>query len=118
MEGDRGLQQPDQSAKAFQSTPSVWRETRRTHVARQIFPISIHSLRVEGDFNSKGDDRLYNAISIHSLRVEGDDIGGYIMMICARISIHSLRVEGDSVKSTISNFSDISIHSLRVEGDR
>ena len=33
----------------FQSTPSVWRETKISVVAWMPMPISIHSLRVEGD---------------------------------------------------------------------
>ena len=35
------------------------------------FSISIHSLRVEGDFSYKGKSHV-DGISIHSLRVEGD----------------------------------------------
>ena len=58
-------------------------------------PISIHSLRVEGDCHHTG-FHIYCPISIHSLRVEGD---AYSIMKsnCSLISIHSLRVEGDSV---------------------
>ena len=79
----------------FQSTPSVWRETSPSYVvALGASPISIHSLRVEGDLwitaqKLKQDDfnplppcggrpgrptMHYSAlpISIHSLRVEGD----------------------------------------------
>ena len=58
---------------AFQSTPSVWRETRSALHREDRYHISIHSLRVEGD----GTDALIysgNFISIHSLRVEGDAI--------------------------------------------
>ena len=79
--------------------------------------ISIHSLRVEGDFPpcmtiSVVTDfnplppcggRLcpcnkilfLHPISIHSLRVEGDNHGNFIRC-CIKISIHSLRVEGDA----------------------
>ena len=35
--------------KAFQSTPSAWRETERTNAEGQVICISIHSLRMEGD---------------------------------------------------------------------
>ena len=56
-------------------------------------------------------------ISIHALRVEGD----FVIFIHFRhfgISIHALRVEGDE---HIFDFDfpifDISIHALRVEGD-
>ena len=78
-------------------------------------PISIHSLRVEGDrriltMQEEG------AISIHSLRVEGDGAEGGAR--CGRkISIHSLRVEGDTIEGREWHGKSISIHSLRVEGD-
>ena len=36
--------------KTFQSTPSVWRETDFCCYRASVFLISIHSLRVEGDF--------------------------------------------------------------------
>ena len=43
------------ACKGFQSTPSVWRETRLPADAKAGTVISIHSLRVEGD--------LYTALS-------------------------------------------------------
>ena len=81
-------------SQAFQSTPSVWRETRaalrRKTPDRNFNPlppcggrpgivsrhktrasISIHSLRVEGDYFVRIVQKQ-GAISIHSLRVEGD----------------------------------------------
>ena len=79
----------------FQSTPSVWRETQRATVQCLIVPISIHSLRVEGDMlqigyylqttfqstpsvwretPSPAPSREIFGISIHSLRVEGDPL--------------------------------------------
>ena len=102
------------------------------------FPISIHSLRVEGDSGGVPEG-LSAVISIHSLRVEGDLHQGNQSRPGA-ISIHSLRVEGDAasvvVKQLDSQFQStpsvwretlplcvsgfcilISIHSLRVEGD-
>ena len=122
----------------FQSTPSAWRETPLPPHGGRPGGISIHSLRMEGDF------RLFHCnsserISIHSLRMEGDLIYplafGY-----GFISIHSLRMEGDVVsicvhgthvqfQSTPSAWretliqlatqlkEEISIHSLRMEGD-
>ena len=56
--------------------------------------ISIHSLRVEGDWMETGilDGQL---ISIHSLRVEGDALDSRPYRVLIAISIHSLRVEGD-----------------------
>ena len=103
----------------FQSTPSVWRETRSRVKIILIRSISIHSLRVEGDtrahwtrsqmsfdFNPlppcggrlcrcERSNDLFCHISIHSLRVEGD-VDGVRDGKRQAISIHSLRVEGDS----------------------
>ena len=39
-------------SSSFQSTPSAWRETDDALVAREHIEISIHSLRMEGDFGS------------------------------------------------------------------
>ena len=64
---------PNGGFGAFQSTPSVWRETYWTGSKKDGTRISIHSLRVEGDLDSRS-DRVLIAISIHSLRVEGDEI--------------------------------------------
>ena len=38
--------------RTFQSTPSAWRETDRIHDGRNSEAISIHSLRMEGDYYS------------------------------------------------------------------
>ena len=91
----------------------------RPFLSQLWFPeqkISIHSLRVEGDFYGRySSDR--QTISIHSLRVEGDSgilhgkaVAGYfnplppcggrpeiasLLLLRIFISIHSLRVEGD-----------------------
>ena len=56
----------------FQSTPSVWRETRLVRSTCAAKPISIHSLRVEGDMSEIAERVKLTLISIHSLRVEGD----------------------------------------------
>ena len=123
----------------FQSTPSVWRETKTAGIHGHSAVISIHSLRVEGDaklwFNCNPD----SPISIHSLRVEGDRLDDR-RQIFGYISIHSLRVEGDYLSwawawaeinfnplppcggrlidfTTFKVLYGISIHSLRVEGD-
>ena len=55
----------------FQSTPSVWRETKQYNELLLDVFISIHSLRVEGD-KIPEEIRSKFTISIHSLRVEGD----------------------------------------------
>ena len=60
--------------RAFQSTPSAWRETGLpTHVV-VCYGISIHSLRMEGDLMFTK-YTLTCVISIHSLRMEGDNRG-------------------------------------------
>ena len=38
------------STQRFLSTPSGWRATCHVHVERVVLKISIHALRVEGDF--------------------------------------------------------------------
>ena len=92
--GRRPKKNPTTRKLKFQSTPSAWRETVIFHSPLLFYPISIHSLRVEGDltlmfrcllrlyFNPlppRGGRRREaacrvssSAISIHSLRVEGD----------------------------------------------
>ena len=77
----------------FQSTPSAWRETdhpRGSHGCCAYFnPLPPHG----------GRRRCYRypwklgGISIHSLRMEGD---WWIVCVGDRISIHSLRMEGDA----------------------
>ena len=80
---------------SFQSTPSVWRETDTIIPIYLDGSISIHSLRMEGDYiyYTPSQNR---SISIHSLRMEGDEVKtvGYI---ATNISIHSLRMEGDVI---------------------
>ena len=77
----------------FQSTPSAWRVTFRLFFRRRAAPISIHTLRVEGDAG-KVKIPVRDTISIHTLRVEGDHGAAPQHLICV-ISIHTLRVEGD-----------------------
>ena len=79
----------------FQSTPSVWRETGWTYVPPPPPPISIHSLRVEGDFQSPSTMSLPALFqSTPSVWRETRYIPAPISSIF--ISIHSLRVEGDT----------------------
>ena len=49
MEGDQVIGNNDQTFSAFQSTPSVWRETSFCAHTGWSRTISIHSLRMEGD---------------------------------------------------------------------
>ena len=62
---------------------------------RQVFPISIHALREEGDPQDYTGYKLAEFISIHALREEGDR---FQLVPCGRctISIHALREEGDA----------------------
>ena len=71
VEGDSGFTLVPNPEEAFQSTPSVWRETSPADAAAVKIGISIHSLRVEGDSHT------------------------HTLIVCSNISIHSLRVEGD-----------------------
>ena len=126
----------------FLSTPSGWRATAKHAMFTFVSFISIHALRVEGDFRP-GRDRLHAAaISIHALRVEGDRNIRRGLCDGLQISIHALRVEGDPLHPSTAgcptwNFyprppgggrpcgrryvdnrnGQISIHALRVEGD-
>ena len=56
----------------FQSTPSAWRETIRLNQDDFTTCISIHSLRMEGDYKIVLNGTYGISISIHSLRMEGD----------------------------------------------
>ena len=115
MEGDTPSLVSIKIFKGFLSTPSGWRATKTCHICIRIDQISIHALRVEGDFCTStctGD----TVISIHALRVEGDNNSGD-MREYRYISIHALRVEGDCVRASLLMFIVISIHALRVEGD-
>ena len=58
----------------FQSTPSAWRETLPASSLSVCIKISIHSLRMEGDFTLRI-RQIGFYISIHSLRMEGDPAG-------------------------------------------
>ena len=79
----------------FQSTPSAWRETANLPRTISEHSISIHSLRMEGDFQFCR-KIVKNYISIHSLRMEGDYADCHIFLL-SDISIHSLRMEGDQL---------------------
>ena len=58
--------------EVFQSTPSAWRETIMYFVSKMEKLISIHSLRMEGDYKIVLNGTYGISISIHSLRMEGD----------------------------------------------
>ena len=102
---------------AFQSTPSAWRETTARDQVLHCRSISIHSLRMEGDFVQPLYFWFVCRISIHSLRMEGD------LRSCV------IGIRTDLFQSTPSAWREtwhqriylhqcnISIHSLRMEGD-
>ena len=104
-------------SSAFLSTPSGWRATGSQGRRGRKAEISIHALRVEGDY-FRYIDLPETQISIHALRVEGDYYPVGKPTFFSGISIHALRVEGDidSVEF-VNNVTCISIHALRVEGD-
>ena len=117
----------------FQSTPSVWRETSNLSVSVALPPISIHSLRVEGDAGCLPRQRRHSHFNPLPpcggrpvRRQKPPQIRWYFnplppcggrraasasAMILLTISIHSLRVEGDWTRSarspTISNFNPL-----------
>ena len=64
----------DDAGNEFQSTPSVWRETLSVFDFQMRLSISIHSLRMEGDYTVSSSGS-FSIISIHSLRMEGDFVG-------------------------------------------
>ena len=107
----------DNANHGFLSTPSVWRATFSTRSMCEVWFISIHALRVEGDGVTTSQQML-RSISIHALRVEGDSTGStrwarsldyfyprppcggrrFVKIVYTAqelISIHALRVEGD-----------------------
>ena len=122
----------------FQSTPSVWRETALPKHRERRRPISIHSLRVEGDqmfsFGSQpikhfnplppcGGRPRYDIIILVTVSFQSTpsvwrETDRYrLCRAWQMISIHSLRVEGDMMYIHPVEYQGISIHSLRVEGD-
>ncbi len=102
----------------FLSTPSGWRATTaRIRAAQSHGGISIHALRVEGDYTANPSNSTNTNISIHALRVEGD-LWHSVSALLVSISIHALRVEGDENRFYKPVQRVISIHALRVEGDR
>ena len=62
---------------------------------RFLYPISIHTLRMEGDMPG-GQCFVNIIISIHTLRMEGDLKYIGLSILFVTISIHTRRMEGDS----------------------
>ena len=95
MEGDQLAIRSGQYKKLFQSTPSAWRETEQVTDDRlSRNPISIHSLRMEGDFDrgvTSATVSHFNPLPPHGGRPSTVKIPSWRY----EISIHSLRMEGD-----------------------
>ena len=101
----------------FQSTPSAWRETKRSFLVIRSTWISIHSLRMEGDSSLRSmiiPSFHFNPLPPHGGRLHGS----FHNFRFRHISIHSLRMEGDNTMCEKARNFGISIHSLRMEGDR
>ena len=71
---------------------------------------------MEGDYSLFSQVLPHGPISIHSLRMEGDPVV-CVVSLGTIISIHSLRMEGDALHPFSCWSVSISIHSLRMEGD-
>ena len=74
MEGDAPTVVLWYIALLFLSTPSGWRATVPLDHTIATTNISIHALRVEGDYRAAIVPPMLR-ISIHALRVEGDGLG-------------------------------------------
>ena len=101
----------------FQSTPSAWRETTTDYRRCRYNVISIHSLRMEGDYRSSH-RRVDRCISIHSLRMEGDEkwnLSNLIIFHFNPLPPHGGRLD---IRAEFTPIERISIHSLRMEGDQ
>ena len=117
MEGDEPLQTTMTNFKAFQSTPSAWRETAHSAVVGlgiQKFQSTPSAWR---ETSHVFPELTAKEITIHSRRMEGDFLRFFVRIVL-RISIHSLRMEGDAGTAAADYQHAISIHSLRMEGDR
>ena len=103
--------------KAFQSTPSVWRETR-TCMRRSWAQKNFNPLPPCGGRPRPPLERSTYGLFQSTPSVWRETLRGYSdRVIAGHISIHSLRVEGDHCRPAHQTHQGISIHSLRVEGD-
>ena len=117
MEGDFRITSLLSNLNIFQSTPSVWRETHDDYIIAKEIPISIHSLRVEGDRRLQIPYNDSSSISIHSLRVEGDFSGSISFIPRMQFQSTPSVWRETSARDAWNTKQAISIHSLRVEGD-
>ncbi len=95
----------------------MWRATGQSAQTDYDDEISIHTLRVEGDWSydyiRSGTDANFNPHPPCGGRRKNT----YYLYGANTISIHTLRVEGDDYIDETSSHIEISIHTLRVEGD-
>ena len=115
--GRLDLREPAAAPKIFLSTPSGWRATSTNKSKIFLSKISIHALRVEGDYNISQPDPFL--IDFYP-RPPGGGRQNHLRVksACPFISIHALRVEGDiTLVFRPTETAPISIHALRVEGD-
>ena len=78
----------------FQSTPSAWRETYPYCCTGALVYISIHSLRMEGDFLYLFYERSVNSFQ-STPSAWRETLCYQFALVSFAISIHSLRMEGD-----------------------
>ena len=79
--------------------------------------ISIHSLRMEGDYSYNFHNRRRD-ISIHSLRMEGDVLFTKVPAASELFQSTPSAWRETEQKSELDKLKTISIHSLRMEGDK
>ena len=122
----------------FQSTPSAWRETPVRRQGSLLEDISIHSLRMEGDFFTfwnQSSNTHFNPLPPHGGRPTAFCVNVVTSTFQSTpstrretqlavhdtqalvISIHSLHTEGDTLATICQRNLCISIHSLHTEGD-
>ena len=97
MEGDAAFYRDTRPQPHFYPRPPGGGRPRPRKGDIRRKSISIHALRVEGDFETVCKLASALSISIHALRVEGDVDRRAVDSIPQGISIHALRVEGDTV---------------------
>ena len=101
----------------FLSTPSGWRATGRAYIELWCESISIHALRVEGDWDRVAAQMSKSGFLSTPSGWRATPHLSDADIIKAHISIHALRVEGDQQPGRQKTEAYISIHALRVEGD-
>ena len=88
--------------------------SRRASISSRI---SIHALRVEGDFSRCFVVALFQNISIHALRVEGDRYGQDSILLATTFLSTPSGWRATTDAPYVADKLYISIHALRVEGD-